>query len=361
MTTFPVEKRRATVDSPRPSPFPVMVGSDVTAVLEFFTSEPLEPDEALCEVMAQIGTQLGHVVERELAQERLTHHALHDPLTGLPNRTLLFDRLEVALRSASRGGVAVVFVDLDHFKLVNDSLGHEAGDGLLCAAATRLRALLRPGDTVARFGGDEFVLLAESVIDSRDAEGLAERISSALAEPFDLSGEEVSSPRVSASQCRVIRTAMRRVCSATPTPRCTAPRKPGARGMRYSTRSCATVPSADWRLSTTCTGRWSATNSFCTSNRRSTWSANTLVGVEALVRWVHPERGLVPPLEFIPVAEDTGLINDLGRWVLRAACEQGREWLDQFPDNPPFVMSVNLSGRQLEFLASGRRGCGGPD
>jgi diguanylate cyclase (GGDEF)-like protein/PAS domain S-box-containing protein len=327
--------------------FPVMVGADVTAVLEFFTSEPLEPDETLCEVMGQIGTQLGRVMEREIAQERLTHHALHDPLTGLPNRTLLFDRLEVALAQRSRGGVAVVFVDLDHFKLVNDSLGHDAGDNLLCAAATRLRALLRPGDTVARFGGDEFVLLAESVLDGRDAEGLAERISGALAEPFDLSGQEVF---VTASIGIAV----------SGDPECDAQsllRDADAAMYRAKADGRARHEVFDSVMRAGAVRRLAIVNDLHRALERDQFVlhfqpqidlvTNTLVGVEALVRWVHPDRGLVPPLEFIPVAEDTGLINDLGRWVLRAACEQGRQWLDQFPDNPRFVMSVNLSGRQL--------------
>jgi diguanylate cyclase (GGDEF)-like protein/PAS domain S-box-containing protein len=328
--------------------FPVMVGNEVAAVLEFFTSEPLEPDEALCEVMAQIGTQLGRVVEREVAREQLTHHALHDPLTGLPNRTLLLDRLEMALAQRNRGSVAVVFVDLDHFKLVNDSLGHAAGDKLLCSAAVRLRAILRPGDTVARFGGDEFVILAESVADELDAEGLAERITSALSEPFDLSGEEVF---VTGSIGIALSGA----------PDCTANnllRDADAAMYRAKEDGRARHEVFDAGMRAGAVRRLEIVNDLHRALERDQFilhfqpqidlQTNTLVGVEALLRWVHPDRGLVPPMEFIPIAEETGLINDLGRWVLRAACRQGREWLDTFPDNPPLTMSVNLSGRQLQ-------------
>jgi diguanylate cyclase (GGDEF)-like protein len=331
---------------------PVMVGSRVMAVLEFFAAEPIEPDEALREVMAQIGTQLGRVLERELARQELTHSALHDPLTGLPNRTLLLDRLQVALAQRSRGRVAVVFVDLDHFKLVNDSLGHAAGDRLLCAAATRLRAVLRPGDTVARLGGDEFVVLAESVVDERDAEGLAERIAAALAEPFDLSGEEVfvtaslgialaegaGAERAEADAHSLLRDADAAMYRA----------KEDGRA-RHEMFDAVMRAGAVRRLETV--------NDLHRALEREQFvlhfqpqidlRTNDLVGVEALLRWVHPERGLVPPMEFIPIAEETGLINDLGRWVLRAACRQGREWLDRFPDHAGLVMSVNLSGRQL--------------
>jgi diguanylate cyclase (GGDEF)-like protein/PAS domain S-box-containing protein len=327
--------------------FPVMVGADVAAVLEFFSAERLQADEALCEVMGQIGTQLGRVVEREAARERLTHNALHDPLTGLPNRTLLLDRLEVALAQRSRGGVAVVFVDLDHFKLVNDSLGHAAGDALLCSAATRLRAVLRPGDTVARFGGDEFVLLAESVVDERDAEGLAERITAALAQPFDLDGEEVF---VTASIGIAMGTGE---SSDAPT----LLRDADAAMYRAKESGRARHEVFDANMRAGAVRRLEIVNDLHRALERNQFllhfqpqidlRTNTLVGVEALLRWVHPERGLVPPLEFIPVAEETGLIGELGRWVLQAACRQGRIWLDEFPDSSPLVMSVNLSGRQL--------------
>jgi diguanylate cyclase (GGDEF)-like protein/PAS domain S-box-containing protein len=329
--------------------FPVMVGSEVAAVLEFFASEPLEPDEALCEIMGQIGNQLGRVVERERAREQLTHHALHDPLTGLPNRTLMLDRLEVALAQRQRGGVAVMFVDLDHFKLINDGLGHTAGDRLLTSAAARLRAVLRPGDTVARFGGDEFVVLAESVIDDRDAEGLAERISGALAEPFDVYGEEVF---LTASIGIAI------AASGSPDADGDALLRDADAAMyRAKAAGRARHEVFDSVMRAGAVQRLEIVNDLHRALERDQFvlhfqpqidlRTNTLVGVEALLRWVHPNRGLVPPLEFIPVAEETGLIYDLGRWVLRAACQQAREWLDQFPEHPPLVMSVNLSGRQL--------------
>jgi diguanylate cyclase (GGDEF)-like protein len=327
--------------------FPVLVGSEVTAVLEFFTSEPLQADDALCEVMGQIGTQLGRVVERELAQDRLTHHALHDPLTGLPNRTLLLDRLEVALAQRNRGGIAVVFVDLDHFKLVNDSLGHAAGDTLLAAAATRLRAVVRPGDTVARFGGDEFVVLAESAIGERDAEGLAERLAGALAEPFDLGGNEVF---VTASIGIAVSDGIDEDAHG-------LLRDADAAMYRAKEAGRARYEVFDALMRAGAVRRLEIVNDLHRALERNQFvlhfqpqidlRTNSLIGVEALLRWVHPDRGLVPPMEFIPVAEETGLINELGRWVLRAACQQGRTWLDRFPDRQPLVMSVNLSGRQL--------------
>ena len=168
--------------------FPVLVGREVVAVLEFFSREVEHPDEQLLEVMAGCGTQVGRVVERARAADALTTQALHDPLTRLPNRSLFLDRLEQAVSRLERAGgaVAVLFLDLDGFKDINDSLGHDIGDNVLVAVSERLRAVLRPTDSVARFGGDEFTVLCEAFRTVEDVLEVADRVAQAVAEPLDL-------------------------------------------------------------------------------------------------------------------------------------------------------------------------------
>ncbi len=327
--------------------FPVQVGMTTAAVLEFFATEPLEADEALCDVMEQIGVQLGRVLEREQAHERLSHHALHDPLTGLPNRTLLLDRVELALAQRGHRRLAVLFVDLDRFKMVNDSLGHHVGDKLLCQFALRLRALLRPGDTVARLGGDEFVVLAESVTNEQDAEGLAERIAGTLTSPFDVDGQEVYVTAsigisMSGNEGDTSHALLRDADAAM---------------YRAKDDGRARYELFDQALRAGVVRRLEMVNDLHRALEREQFvlhyqpqidlATQTVVGVEALVRWVHPERGLIPPMDFIPLAEETGLITELGRWVLRAACQQAQRWRTTFPSAVALTMSVNLSGRQL--------------
>lgn len=173
--------------------FPIRVGSEVTAVLEFFADRVLEPDETLLRLMAKIGTQLGRVAERNRAEDRLIHDAFHDPLTGLPNRALFADRLAHAVAHHRRNRAdtfAVLFIDLDDFKRVNDSLGHRAGDELIVQLALRLNACLRDEDTLARMGGDEFTVLLENAADVSEAHRVAERLMAALEQPFRLNKEE---------------------------------------------------------------------------------------------------------------------------------------------------------------------------
>ncbi len=166
----------------------------MTAVLEFFASRVLEPDQTLLHLMAQVGTQLGRVAERKRAEDQLIHDALHDPLTGLPNRALFADRLAHAVARGSRHPeilFAVLFIDLDRFKLVNDSLGHLAGDTLIVQVARRLTSCLREEDTLARMGGDEFTVLLDSIADVNDAVHIAERLMRALEPPFHIEGEQL--------------------------------------------------------------------------------------------------------------------------------------------------------------------------
>jgi diguanylate cyclase (GGDEF)-like protein/PAS domain S-box-containing protein len=292
--------------------------------------------------------QTQDVTERKRAQAELAHQALHDPLTGLPNRLLFLDRLEVALTRLGRrdGVVAVLFLDLDRFKLINDSHGHEVGDQVLIEMAGRLRGLLRPSDTLSRFGGDEFTILCEDVSHEEDATAVAERIADALAEPFPLADREVflsasigialgRDPAMSPSA--LLRDADAAMYGAKERGRSRyeifdgAMRLRGAERLETETALRRAIARGELRV------HYQPEVDLATGRA---------VGVEALVRWARPERGLVAPGEFIPVAEDTGLIVPIGEWVLREACRQAREWQGEF-GGEPLRMAVNLSGRQL--------------
>ncbi len=290
------------------------------------------------------------ITERKALEERLEHQALHDSLTDLPNRLLFVDRLEHALRRTRRQPgrqVAVLFMDLDEFKVVNDSLGHEVGDQLLVAVAARLRGSLRPEDTLARFGGDEFVVLIEDVQSPEDPVRVAERILEALSEPFLLHGRELFvtvSVGVALGGTRwkrsedLLRDADTAMYEA---------KAEAASGYRIF----------DPEMHERVLGRLDLENDL----RRAIEAGEFVVhyqpilqlddgrlrGVEALVRWEHPERGLLNPSEFIAVAEGSGLILPLGERVLREACLRAKEWQEEHPRIPPLMMSVNLSARQL--------------
>jgi diguanylate cyclase (GGDEF)-like protein/PAS domain S-box-containing protein len=293
-------------------------------------------------------SQVQDITERKRAQAELAHQALHDPLTGLPNRLLFLDRLEVALSRLGRrnDAVAVLFLDLDRFKLINDSHGHEFGDQVLMEMAARLRALLRPSDTLSRFGGDEFTILCEEISGDEDAAAVAERIAEALAEPFALADHEVF---LTAS----IGIALGRDAAMSPGAllRDADAAMYGAkeRGRsRYAVFDGAMRLRGAQRLETETALRRAIERGELRVHYQPEVELETgrAVGVEALVRWAHPERGLVHPVEFIPVAEETGLIVSIGEWVLREACRQAQAWQGEFGE-APLRMAVNLSGRQL--------------
>ncbi len=287
------------------------------------------------------------VTERRAAERLLEHQALHDPLTGLPNRALFLDRLQHALARARRPGtsLAVYFCDVDNFKDVNDSLGHGAGDELLIALPPRLREGLRAGDTVARFGGDEFVILCEELATEGEAIRIAERIGEAFALPFALDGRPhhlsvsigvVFARGGTATATEVLRDADAAMYRA----------KGGGKG-RYELFDAQMRASLVARLQTEAELRraleerelrlhWQPVVALAASGED-----DAFVGAEALVRWQHPERGLLAPAAFIAVAEDSGLIAPLGAWVLAEACRQALAW------EGGRIASVNLSPRQL--------------
>jgi diguanylate cyclase (GGDEF)-like protein len=300
--------------------------------------------------LQSVANVLAAAIERRRSEEETRHQALHDPLTGLPNRALFRDRLQHALARSRRRDdtLAVLFLDVDNFKVVNDSLGHEAGDELLTALAPRLAEAVRAGDTVARFGGDEFVLLCEEVVDEQEALEIAERVKQCFARPLSISGGEQF---VTAS-----------IGVAMPSTGHDAPESlvRDADAAMYQAkergRSRFEVFDADMRASAVKRLQVEADlrRALERDEMRLVYQpvidvdSGRIVAVEALLRWHHPEHGVVPPLEFIPVAEESGLIVPLGAWVLREAMRKAAHWRRFCREGePPLVVSVNLSARQM--------------
>ena len=294
------------------------------------------------------------VTERLRAEQKLWHAAFYDGLTGLPNRQLFMERLGQALeRTRGRGATsfAVLFLDLDRFTVVNDSMGHRAGDQLLVSIARRLERIRRAGDTVARLGGDEFAVLVEGVEDPPAAGRVAERVQRELAVPFEVNGQEVftsasigialgGSPSMRPEDLlRDADTAMYR-----------------AKALGVSRHAVFDITMHDHAVATLqlendlrrAIDRRELRVRYQPILRLSAGRpGNAIVGFEALVRWQHQKRGLVPPMEFIPMAEETGVIGPVGKWVLAEACGQMRAIQLLFPRAPQLSLSVNLSGRQI--------------
>ena len=299
---------------------------------------------------------VGHLVlnsrdisERKALERRLEHQAFHDPLTDLANRALFKNRVERAIAGRARrpGPLAVLFLDLDDFKKVNDSLGHPIGDELLVAAARRLQSCLRPADTAARLGGDEFAILLEDATGEAEATLVAERVIQALAEPVDLQGREariqasvgiaLSTPAADAND--LLRNADIAMYIAKSTGK-------GCYAIFEPTMHVAAVE----RLELESDLRHALERDELVIHYQPIVALATgrIVGVEALVRWNHPQRGLLGPAEFLPIAEEANLIRGIGGWVLREACAQVSRWQADNPRQPALSVSVNLSGRQLE-------------
>ena len=290
------------------------------------------------------------LVLRTPLEIRLLHQAFHDPLTNLPNRALFMDRLEHALARIRRApdAIAVLFLDLDNFKPINDSFGHQTGDQLLISVARRLETCVRPGDTVARLAGDEFTLLLENIVDVEDAFVVADRVLEVLRSPVTLNQQELL---IGASI-----------------------------GIAYSTTgregSDDLLHHADVAMYRAKHGGKAACRLFDPSMKidalerqelerelrlavergelrlfyqpRVLLETGQIAGMEALVRWQHPQRGLILPSEFMPLAEETGLITAIGEWVLQEAAVHAREWRPERTGEQPLLMSVNLSARQFQ-------------
>ncbi|MEA4908545.1 MAG: EAL domain-containing protein, partial [Anaerolineaceae bacterium] len=290
------------------------------------------------------------ITERKKAEEQLQHDAFHDTLTDLPNRALLMDRLGQAVERAKRREdfqYALLFMDLDRFKLVNDSLGHAFGDALLCALGERLQSSLRPSDTVARIGGDEFVILVEDIKDDEDAAEIVERIQEILKVPFVLQGREVFAP---ASMGVVLGK-----------PRYDHP-EDALRDADIALYRAKTLGKARYELFKPELRVWAIQRLELENDLRKALENHELhlhyqpilslvddkvTGFEALLRWDHKQRGNIPPVDFIPIAEETGLIIPIGRWVLERACQQVMLWQNHFHCDPALTININISGKQF--------------
>jgi len=329
--------------------FPVLLGGEVTAVVEFFADRALEPDEMLLNLMAQIGNQLGRVVERTRAEERLIHDAFHDPLTGLPNRALFADRLAHAVARSHHHKVAfaVLFIDLDRFKLVNDSLGHLAGDALIVQVARRLASCLREDDTLARMGGDEFTVLLDSIDDVNEAVRITDRLLRALETPFLIDGEQLyASASIGIAVSTLSHESAEEILRHADLAMYRA--KTLGKG-RYEIFDHTMHERAVARLALETSLRRALQNDEFVLHYQPIVSLGSeeMVGVEALVRWRKSDSELVYPIDFIDVVEDNGMILFLGMWVLREACKTMARWHREFPRTPPLTISVNLSARQF--------------
>ncbi|HEY9648575.1 MAG TPA: EAL domain-containing protein [Chroococcidiopsis sp.] len=297
------------------------------------------------------------ITERKRAEEQLLHDALHDGLTGLSNRVLLVDRLGQAIERAKRQSdyqFAVLVLDVDRFKVVNDSLGHKIGDQLLVAIAQRLGECIRAGDTLARLGGDEFTILMDDIKAPSEATRLSEKIHQAMQLPYNLGEQELfatvsigiafkdaqfdkpddllRNADTAMYRAKALGRSRHEMFDSAMHTRAVALLQLETDLRRAIAISCVDDPSQEFQMyyqPVVCLG------------------SGKIAGFEALVRWRHPERGMVSPAEFIPVAEETGLIIPLGEWILKEACCQLRKWQSQFPHLSPLSMGINLSTRQF--------------
>lgn len=294
--------------------------------------------------------QMQDITDKKRAEEQLIHDALHDALTGLPNRVLFLDRLQVAFRRAKRkfdNHFAVLYLDFDRFKLVNDSFGHQVGDELLLKISVRLKSILRNSDTVARLGGDEFTMLVEDIDGIDEAKHVAERIREEIAKPFDLNGQDFFASvsigiagwsRKYTQPDVLMRDADTALYQA---------KRLGRNRFEVFDEEMHEKALRFLQIETDLRFALERREFYLVYQPIVELSDRKLAGFEALIRWNHPKHGLIPPMDFIPIAEETGSISAIGAWVLQTACRQLCDWQKQNPELENVWMSVNVSTKQF--------------
>jgi diguanylate cyclase (GGDEF)-like protein/PAS domain S-box-containing protein len=327
--------------------FPLVANNQVLGVMEFFHRDVREPDAMLLQIAESIGRQIGQFIVRMQAEEAVKFVAMHDSLTQLPNRMMFNQRLEHAIGDAERkgGSLAVMFIDLDRFKIINDTLGHESGDLLLREVAQRITDNLRSGDTVARLGGDEFVVLLEEAADLAAIGRVAEKLIAALTANYAIAGREVHvTASIGISSFPGDAQDMRSLLKYADIAMYRAKEQGRNTFQFYSDQF--NVHSVE-RLTLESQLRGALERNELVVHYQPVVEAATgrISGMEALVRWQHPEKGLLAPGHFIGIAEETGLVVPIGAWVLACACAQQRAWVEH--GLPPTRVAVNLSPRQF--------------
>jgi len=328
--------------------FPILAGNVTLGVLEFFSREIRNSDPSLLQMVRVIGSQIGQFMARKQAEENLLYVATHDTLTGLPNRYMLNQRFAHALNNAQRyrKSMALLFLDLDRFKFINDTLGHPFGDRVLTEVAGRLRLCLREIDTIARFGGDEFVALIEDFAAPGDIVSVAQKILHALRWPFLLDGEtcHVTAsigiglyPDDGADFASLLKSADIAAYRA---------KEQGKNNYLFYSEEMNDHLSARIAKETRLQGALEKNEFVLHYEPKIEINTGRITGMEALIRWQHPDLGLLPPLEFIGLAENSGLIVPIGAWVLRTGCAYNQTLQGRVP--APLTVSVNLSARQFE-------------
>ncbi|MEK7435293.1 MAG: EAL domain-containing protein [Pseudomonadota bacterium] len=327
--------------------FPILLGNEILGVMEFFSCKRRASDAELLRSMRSVGEQIGQFMARRQAEERVHHLAHYDELTGLPNRSTFSQRLSHALAQARRNSksLAVLFIDLDRFKNINDTLGHEAGDNVLVEIAQRLQGCLREGDTVGRLGGDEFVVLIEALPEPMQVAAVAQKILGAAIKPFVIESQEFhlsasigisTYPDDSEDMQGLLKSADIAMYRA---------KEQGRNNYQFYSALMNIHTVERLALESDLRRALERGEFLLHYQPKIDIASGRVTGMEALLRWQRPGHGLVAPMQFIPLAEETGLIVPIGAWVLKTACARNKAWQDQ--GLPPLRVAVNLSVRQF--------------